>query len=296
MTQDINVKTNTANQGESFCSYGTSWCPGCGNFAIQATLKQALEELGLDPHDVLLAAGIGQAAKMPQYLSANRFCGLHGRSLPAATAAKMANKDLTVVINTGDGDSFGEGGNHFLAAIRRNVNVTHFAHDNQVYGLTKGQASPTALPGYTTSVQTAGVINIPFNPLATALTVGAGFVARCFSGDQAQLKEVMKAAIQYDGYALVDIFQPCVSFNKVNTFAWYKERVRPVEDSHDVTDWDAAMKLAMTFGDDGIPTGILYNVPKPTFHSQHHALKEGEALYKRRPERSMLEQAMQRFA
>lgn len=279
-----------------FETYTTAWCPGCGNFGIQRSLKDTLNELEIDPHKVVIAAGIGQAAKTPQYVSANRFCGLHGRSLAAASGIKMANDDLTVIINTGDGDSFGEGGNHFLAAIRRNVNITHMAHDNQVYGLTKGQASPTALQGYKTSIQTDGSHNIPFNPVATALIMGAGFVARTFSGDQAQLKEIMKAAIQFDGYALIDIFQPCVTFNKVNTFAWYKERVRPVSEDYDPTDFDQAMKAATQFSDeDGIPTGILYNVPKPTFKSQNKVMNQGPLL-KQGADREFMENQMKYYA
>ncbi len=278
-----------------FISYNTAWCPGCGNFAIQAALKDVLNELGLDPHKVLLAAGIGQAAKTPQYISANRFSGLHGRSLASASAAKIANDDLTVIINTGDGDSFGEGGNHFMAAVRRNVNFTHIAHDNQVYGLTKGQASPTALRGFVTPVQTAGVHNTPFNPVLNALTLGAGFVARAFSCDAEQFKTILKAAIQYDGYALIDIFQPCVSFNKVNTFQWYKERVRPLGDDYDPTNWELALKTAATFSDDGIPTGIIYNVPLPTFKSQNTVLSEQGPLKDHQVEEKTLETLLKKF-
>lgn len=264
-----------------YTTYDTAWCPGCGDFAILNSLKNAVKELELDPHKIIFAGGIGQAAKTPQYITGNRFCGLHGRSIPAAAAAKIANDDLTVIINTGDGDGFAEGGNHFLAAVRRNVNITHFAHDNQVYGLTLGQASPTSLHGFVTGSQPHGYLSIPFNPVANALVLGAGFVARGFAGDQEQLTKLMKAAIQYDGYALVDIFQPCVSFNKVNTFSWYKERVRPLGEEHDATDFEKALKAALTFEDAdgaGIPTGILYNVEKPTYASQHEVLQRGPLL------------------
>ena len=203
-----------------FYTRETAWCPGCGNFSILPALKKAVERLGLQPHQVLLVAGIGQAAKTPQYLSANAFCGLHGRSLPPAIAAKIANEDLTIIINTGDGDSYGEGGNHFIHNIRRNVDISHFVHDNQIYGLTKGQASPTTAIGQVTGVQVDGNINMPLNPVFLALAAGAGFVARGFTGDSEQLIDLMEKAIKYKGYALVDILQPCVSFNKVNTFAW----------------------------------------------------------------------------
>lgn len=293
MSKQLHIE---ASPQTDFHSYNTAWCPGCGNYAIQNALKSTLNELGLDPHKVLLAAGIGQAAKTPQYISANRFCGLHGRSLASASAAKIANDDLTVIINTGDGDSFGEGGNHFMAAVRRNVNITHIAHDNQVYGLTKGQASPTAQKGLVTPVQTGGVRNTPFNPLLNALTLGAGFVARAFTGDAKQFAEILKAAIAYEGYALIDIFQPCVSFNKVNTFQWYKERVRPLGEDYDPTNWELALKTAATFSDDGIPTGILYNVPQENFKSQNPVLSAGKPLYQQHVSLDFLEREIKRFA
>ena len=262
------------NKEQSFTTYETAWCPGCGNFSILPCLKEALTRLDLDPHQVLVVAGIGQAAKTPQYISTNGFCGLHGRALPPAVAAKIANEKLTVIVETGDGDSYGEGGNHFIHNIRRNVDIAHFVHDNQIYGLTKGQASPTTQAGQVTGVQTHGNINEPFNPVLIALAAGAGFVARAFSGDQEQLVQLMMAAIQYPGYALVDIFQPCVSFNKVNTFADYKQRVRKLPDNHDTTDFAGAIQAALQTGDQ-IPTGILYHVEKPTFHMKHPLLAGG---------------------
>lgn len=163
---------------EQFRTYETAWCPGCGNFNILESLKRALTELGKDPYEVLMVAGIGQAAKLPQYISANSFCGLHGRAIPAAVAAKMANDNLTVIVDSGDGDTYGEGGNHFIHNIRRNTNITHFVHDNQIYGLTKGQASPTSGIGLVTGAQTTGNINAPLNPVALAITLGAGFVCQ----------------------------------------------------------------------------------------------------------------------
>ena len=169
--------------------------------------------------------------------------------MPAAVAAKIANKDLTVIVNTGDGDSYGEGGNHFIHNVRRNVDITHFVHDNQIYGLTKGQASPTTGVGHVTSVQTAGTINEPLNPVLLAIALGAGFVARAFSGDKEHLASIMVEAIQYKGYALVDIFQPCVTFNRINTFQWYNSRVYKLDDSYDPTDRIKAMEKAMEWGD-----------------------------------------------
>lgn len=253
----------------------TAWCPGCGNFAIRQALAAALAELCLAPHQVLMCSGIGQAAKMPHYLRVNGFNGLHGRALPPATGARAANTSLTVIVESGDGDTYGEGGNHFIHTIRRNPHLAHFVHNNQVYGLTKGQASPTSELGMKTGVQTGGVISPPLNPLALALVMGAGFVARCFSGEKEHLKETMKAAIVFPGYALVDILQPCVTFNKLNTYAWYKERVYHPE-GHDTGDWAAAMTLSRQWGD-RIPLGIFYRVPRPAFESQLPTL-QGEPL------------------
>ncbi len=265
---------------ERFESRETAWCPGCGNFAILDCLRKALTELGKSPSEVLVAAGIGQAAKTPQFITANAFCGLHGRALPPATAIKIANESLTVILDTGDGDSYGEGGNHFLHAIRRNIDLAHFVHDNQIYGLTKGQASPTTGQGHKTPAQPGGSQNTPFNPLLVALAAGAGFVARGFTGEREQLIDLMKQAISYRGYALLDIFQPCVSFNKVNTHQDYARRTYRLDESHDPTDRLAAMALAMETGD-RMPLGVLYNVESPTFHDRNPVLRKGGPLLDR---------------
>lgn len=277
---------------KDFCTFETAWCPGCGNFSILDSLKNALQELGKDPHEVLMVAGIGQAAKTPQYISANSFCGLHGRALPPAIAAKITNPKLTVIINSGDGDSYGEGGNHFIHNIRRNVDIAHFVHDNQVYGLTKGQASPTSDEGFITGVQTGGSQNMPFNPVLMAIAAGAGFVARGFSGDRPHLTQLMKRAIEYKGYALVDIMQPCVSFNKVNTFAWYKQRCYDVGADYDPTDKAAALQKAMEFGD-RIPIGVLYEKRMPTYHEKNPSLADGKVLVGRRNDPALVEKYMQ---
>ncbi len=278
--------------GELYSTYETAWCPGCGNFDILKSLKGALEELGRDPHEVLVVAGIGQAAKTPQYISANSFCGLHGRAVPPAAAAKIVNPKLTVIVSSGDGDSYGEGGNHFMHNIRHNVDMAHFIHDNQVYGLTKGQASPTSNEGAVTDVQVEGSQNIPFNPVLMAIAGGAGFVARSFSGNPQHLKEMMKRAILFKGYAMVDILQPCVSFNKLNTFAWYKQRVYELDQSHDTQNRLMAMERAMEFGD-RIPIGVLYERPQPTFHERHSALKNGQVLAGRRNDPALIARYMQ---
>ncbi|WP_238948698.1 2-oxoacid:ferredoxin oxidoreductase subunit beta [Clostridium sp. YIM B02569] len=274
---------------EQFHTYETAWCPGCGNFNILESLKRALTELGKDPYEVLMVAGIGQAAKLPQYISANSFCGLHGRAIPAAVAAKMANDKLTVIVDSGDGDTYGEGGNHFIHNIRRNTNITHFVHDNQIYGLTKGQASPTSGIGLVTGAQTTGNINAPLNPVALAITLGAGFVARAFSGDMDQLVSIMKEAISYKGYAMVDIFQPCVTFNHINTFSFYKNRVYSLDENYDPSNKLAALEKAMEFGDK-IPTGILYREDKESFSERNVVLTKGTALIDRPFNPSIIEE------
>ncbi len=260
-----------------------AWCPGCGNFGILAAIKEALAELKLKPEDIVIVSGIGQAAKTPHYLKANGFNGLHGRALPPAQAIKMVNKNLKVFINSGDGDSYGEGGNHFIHNIRRNVDMVHLVHDNQIYGLTKGQGSPTTAKGQVTSMQFEGVYVEPINPLAIAISAGATFIARSFSGDKEHLKSMIKAAVSHKGYALVDIMQPCVVFNKVNTFKWYKDRIYKLYESYDPRNKAQALKKVEEFGDEGIPIGILYkDETKETYHEVHPVLKTGVNLIDRK--------------
>lgn len=286
--------SNQNRQVKEFFTYETAWCPGCGNFAILECLKAALEQLGKDPSEVMMTAGIGQAAKTPQYIGTNMFCGLHGRSLPAAVAEKIANENLTVVVDTGDGDSYGEGGNHFIHNIRRNVDISHFVHDNQIYGLTKGQASPTSMEGFVTEVQTDGSINTPFNPVLMAIAAGAGFVARAFTGHKEQLISLMKQAIEYKGYALIDILQPCISFNKVNTFGWYSKRVYELDASYDPSDKLAAFEKSMEFGEK-IPLGILYRAEKPTYHQKNAVLQGGVPLVDRKTDMAFVQNCMKAF-
>lgn len=258
-----------------------AWCPGCGNFGILEALKETLAELEIYPSDVVIASGIGQAAKTPHYINANGFNGLHGRSVPPAVAIKMANKNLKVIIDSGDGDSYGEGGNHLLHNIRRNVDICHFVHDNQIYGLTKGQGSPMTPQGQVTTMQFEGVVATQFNPLTLAITQGCGFVARSFSGDKEHLKKMMKAAILHNGYAILDILQPCVTYNKVNTFKWYKDRVYKLDENYNYNDKELALKTAAEFGD-RIPIGILYSEEKPSYMDRLEWMKDSDALVNRK--------------
>lgn len=249
-----------------------AWCPGCGNFPILSSLKRALAELEIRPTNLVLVSGIGQAAKLPHYLKANVFNGLHGRSLPVATAIKAVNPTLTVIAESGDGCMYGEGGNHFIHGIRRNPDLTHIVHNNMVYGLTKGQASPTSQRGFVTPIQVKGVFPDPFNPLAVAIALGATFVGRAFSGDGEGTTRIIKRAIRHKGYALVDILQPCVSFNKVNSFKWFKDRSYELDDSHDPR--DQARALAVAAEDDRFALGVLYErLDRPSF-------EENLALYR----------------
>lgn len=241
-----------------------AWCPGCGNFSIKNVLTKVLAELEIPPEKLVVVSGIGQAAKIPHYIKTHFFNGLHGRALPPATAIKVVNPELTVIAESGDGDMYGEGGNHLIHAMRRNPDITNIVHNNMVYGLTKGQASPTSQCGFKTPVQVKGVILAPINPIALAIAMDASFVARAFSGDTKQTKEILKKAITHKGYALVDIFQPCVSFNKVNTSAWFKELTYYLDDSHDVR--DRAMAFERATENEKFPLGIFYvNPEKNTF-------------------------------
>ncbi len=241
------------------------WCPGCGNFGILNAVKKALVELQMEPHRVLFVSGIGQAGKFPHYLKCNLLNELHGRALPAAAAAKIVNPGLTVIAEGGDGDGYGEGGNHFIAAMVRNVNFTYLVHNNQVYGLTKGQASPTSDRGFISKTTPSGS-GEPLNPLALAIASNASFVARSFAGDVDHLSRMVVMAIQHRGFALVDILQPCVSFNHVNTYEFYRSRVYKLEDEqgYDPSDRVSAFKKALEWGEK-IPTGLFYRCDKPLF-------------------------------
>jgi len=238
----------------------TGWCPGCGDFGILAAVKDALESLELAPHQVMMMAGIGQAAKLPQYISANGYCGLHGRALPAATGAKLANEEMTILLNSGDGDMYGEGGGHFLHTMRRDIDVTLMVHNNQIYGLTQGQASPTSDIGLKTKLQPRGVISRPLSGPALALTLGCRFVARSFSGDMKHLSGLIQQGIQHRGLSYIEILQPCVSMNKINTFKWYKDRIYNVNEdpNYDTSDRITALSTALNWGDQ-IPMGLLYH-------------------------------------
>ena len=252
-----------------------AWCPGCGDFPILSAVQRALVDEQIPPEEVLLVSGIGQISKLPQYTNGNGFHTIHGRPLAVASGAKLANPDLNVIVTAGDGDSYGIGGNHFLHICRRNIDVTHIVGDNMIYGLTKGQYSPTSAQGFISKTTPEGSIEPPVNPLATALASGATFIARAFSGEVKHLQGIFQQAIEHKGYALVDVLQPCVTFNRVNTYEFYHERVYQLEEEdHDPSDVESAREKAYEWGDD-IPIGVIYRAERPTYEEQVPALKEG---------------------
>jgi len=257
-----------------------AWCPGCGNFGILNALNSALIEMEIEPHQVLLVSGIGQAGKLPHYTRGNVFNSLHGRPVPPAIGAKIANSELVVIAVSGDGDAYGEGGNHFLHAARRNHDITYLVHNNQVYGLTKGQASPTSDVGFITKTTPYGATN-PVNPVALAIISGASFVSRGFAGDTNHLASLIKMGITHRGFALIDILQPCVSFNHKNTYQWYKERVYKLEDlRYDPGDKKAALEKGLEWGDK-IATGVIYKADLPVYEDQLPALSHGPLVKQR---------------
>jgi 2-oxoglutarate ferredoxin oxidoreductase subunit beta len=252
-----------------------AWCPGCGNFSILKALKKALVDIQQKPHELVIVSGIGQAPKTPHYLRCNCFNGLHGRTLPVATGIKLANHHLTVMAVGGDGDGYGEGGNHFMHAMRRNINVTYLVHNNQVYGLTKGQASPTSEHGFVTKTTPRGAVSPACNPLLLAIASDCSFVARGFAGEVDHLANLIKAGIEHNGFALIDILQPCVSFNRVNTFKWYSDRVYKIDadSSYDAEDRLNAFQKAQEWGDK-IPIGVFYRNRRPTMEEQIPAIAD----------------------
>ena len=253
----------------------STWCPGCGDFGIVAGLKRALSELNIGPHQVMFTSGIGCGSKLPHYMWANEFNSLHGRPMPVATGVRLAAPDrFTVISVSGDGDSYGIGVGHLIHTARRNVNMVQIVENNHVYALTKGQYSPTSEPGWVTTTSPEGSIEVALNGLGTAMMAGATFVARGFSGDPRGMGEILAAAIEHPGYALVAILQDCVIYNRVNTTAWYRERVYNLqEEDHDAGDLRAAIDRSMEWGD-RIPTGILFqNTDRLTYEEQVPAIK-----------------------
>jgi len=245
-----------------------TWCPGCGNFGIWGALKNALVELDWKPEEVLIVYGIGCSGNGADFLKTYGFHGLHGRTLPVATGAKLSNHELKVVAVAGDGDGYGIGVGHFIHAMRRNLDITLIAHNNQVYGLTTGQTSPTSDKGFATKSTPTGVIELPVNPIALALSSGATFISRGFAGDIKYLTNLLVDALSHKGFSLIDIFQPCVTFNNLNTYDWFRDRVYKLEaENHNPQDKPEAFNKSQEWGDK-IPIGLFYKEHRSTYEDE----------------------------
>jgi len=235
------------------------WCPGCGDFGVLAAFEKALVDLQIQPYNVVTISGIGCSSNLPGFIETYGMHTLHGRALAVATGVKLANHELTVVVTGGDGDGFGIGGNHFIHTMRRNVDLLYLAMDNQIYGLTTGQVSPTSRIGMKTKSTPFGSVEGPINPISMALAAGATFVARGFSGDQKHLTDLIKQGLLHKGFSFIDVFSPCVTYNHDNTYPWFKQRVKRLEDdaSYDSSNWLMAMERSQIWGEE-IPIGKFF--------------------------------------
>jgi 2-oxoglutarate/2-oxoacid ferredoxin oxidoreductase subunit beta len=257
------------------------WCPGCGDFGVLNSLQKVCAELGRRPHEIVTVSGIGCSSNFPGFFHAYGMHTLHGRALAVATGVKMANHELTVIATGGDGDGYGIGGNHFAHTARRNVDLTYLVMNNQIYGLTTGQVSPTSCSGMKTKSTPFGSVEPPVNPITTAIMNGATFVARAFSGDPKHLAELMKKAILHKGFALIDIFSPCVTFNHDNDYNFFRPRLKRLEDEgHDPSDWKAACEKAMVWGDK-IYIGLFMQREAQSLDQVEPVLDEGGPLVHR---------------
>ena len=258
------------------------WCPGCGDFGVLAAIQKGIVELEIPNHNVVAISGIGCSSNLPGYINTYGMHTLHGRALAVATGLKLANHDLTVLVTGGDGDGFGIGGNHFIHTMRRNVDLLYIVMDNQIYGLTTGQTSPTSRIGMKTKSMPFGNIEAPVNPISLALAAGATFVARGYSGDQKHLTDLIKRGIEHKGFSFLDVFSPCVTYNHDNTYQWYRPRVKKLEDdsTYDATDWTAAMEKSLLWGEE-IPIGRFFErTDVPALHAAELVLNEGPLVHR----------------
>lgn len=255
-------------------SYCPDWCPGCGDYIILNAIKRALVKLKLDPRNVVIVSGIGCSSKLPQWINTFGYHGVHGRGLPVGTGVKLANKKLNVIVIGGDGDVYGEGMSHFIHSLRKNINVTLLVHDNQIYGLTKGQTSPTTMTGDKTTTAPGGAFDDAINPIAIAVAQRTSYIARSYAGDLNHLTNTIADAIAFKGFAFVDMFQPCVSFNKHNTYDWFKKRVYDLQkEGYKPDDIHKAFEKSLEFGD-RIPIGVFFKEQRPLFEDTHPILKK----------------------
>jgi len=257
------------------------WCPGCGDFGVLSAIQKALVELQIPHHNVVAISGIGCSSNLPGFINTYGMHTLHGRALAVATGLKLANHELTVLVTGGDGDGFGIGGNHFIHTMRRNVDLLYIVMDNQIYGLTTGQSSPTSRIGMKTKSMPFGNIEAPINPISLALAAGATFVARGYSADQKHLTELIKRGIQHMGFSFLDVFSPCVTYNHDNTYQWFKPRVKKLEDdpAYDPSVWTAAMERSLVWGEE-IPIGRFFErTDVPSLHAAEPVLSEGPLVH-----------------
>ena len=235
-----------------------NWCPGCGDFSVQAAIQRAAANVGLDPHNLAVISGIGCSGRISGYINSYGVHSIHGRSLPIAQGVKMANRDLTVIASGGDGDGYAIGMSHTIHSIRRNINITYIVMDNQIYGLTKGQTSPRSAVGFKTKSTPEGSIEQALSPMKMALTAGATFVAQSFSTDLKDLTALIEAGINHDGFSLINVFSPCVTYNKVNTYDWFKENLTKLSDIEDYDSSNREMAMQTLMRHDGLVTGLIY--------------------------------------
>ncbi len=251
------------------------WCPGCGDFGVLKGVKMAAGKAGVQPKDLLVVSGIGCSSNLPGYIHAYGVHSLHGRAVAVATGVKLANHELKVVITGGDGDGYGIGIAHFIHAMRRNLDLTYVVMNNQIYGLTTGQASPTTLKEMRTKSTPRGNVELPINPIALALVSGATYVARAFSGDPGHMSDLIAGGINHHGFALVDVFSPCVTYNKLNTYPYFKQRCYKLEEDKNYTPSDVRGALERSFEwGDRIPIGLFYKDNQPTYEDTEPALRQ----------------------
>ncbi|MGO3049652.1 2-oxoacid ferredoxin oxidoreductase [Staphylococcus casei] len=258
-----------------------NWCPGCGDFSVQAAIQKATANVGLEPEEVAIITGIGCSGRLSGYVNSYGVHGIHGRSLPLAQGVKMANKDLTVIASGGDGDGYAIGMGHTIHALRRNMNMTYIVMDNQIYGLTKGQTSPSSAPGFVTKSTPKGNIEQNVAPLELALSSGATFVAQGFSSDIKALTKMIEDAINHDGFSFVNVFSPCVTYNKVNTYDWFKENLTDIEEieGYDMSSKSVATQKVLEYN--SLIKGIVYqDTETPSYESQIEEM-EGTPLAKK---------------
>lgn len=264
-----------------FNGYDPTWCPGCGNWGIGVAIKKALAEIEMTPSDLFASFDIGCSGNMNDFLNVYAMHGLHGRAIPYAIGMKLAHHTMQSIVIGGDGGIYGEGGNHFLHACRGNHDITLIVHDNNVYGLTTGQVAPTAEQGYKSKSTPAGIIETPVNPLTLAITQGATFVAQSFAGNLKHMIQMITEGMHHKGLSLINILQPCVTFNKVDTYQYYLKRIYYLDETHDKTKISTALERSQEILQEKFPLGVLYHTSRPAFHEMLPQLKNGP-LYKQK--------------